>query len=1128
MDATTAWTWACRASRATACLAALACATAGWAQTTGTLVGTVTDGATGKPVAGALVIATSPALQGEQAAVTDSKGHFVLTLLPPGRYRLAAQLQGYLPAERGDLVLRVDYTLRVNLAVTPEAVEHEPQVVRSRVTPVVNIGNAEAGGVISREFLATIPTTRDYEGTVIVTPTALRDGGGISLGGATSPENNYMLDGLRVGDPSYNYLGTNLLTNFIDQIDVKTSGFLPEYGYSSGGIVNTVIKSGGNEFHGSIWGNITPGIFSPPGEVLGANGMAVASYASPYKGGYQSDFGLEVGGPVLKDRLWFYAGLAAQLDETVRTGFYRTRVATQEDPGVSQFDPYGMFVMQQLPGTEKVYGESFRRIYAVAKLTWLVNENHNLFLSFNTQPTWNDGNAGLAGSPSAMTGSGYYNTTNLVLGYGGKLLDKHLLLEANIGLYDSPFIPQMQVVDGVDRATTPRIYWRTVQPLQNFNPVVADLCPYASRQTGIGAAPGCYVQGYPTGGGGGYEESTTRRLAGTASATVLFDLAGPHMLKGGVQVDYAEYSGTRGLTGGSYWDAWGRFLGPGVPGTGGSFNAFQMTSYGRPDPALVIPGTDPAASSNWCTSIVEGRCVNAGGKDPTQWATASVLTHNWSNGFYLQDTWTIANVLTLGFGVRLDTQVMTNASPDNPPWTPQLDIQNSWAPRVQAIWDFTGQGRGKIQANWGRYYESVPLTMAFNSLATVPNVSGSYQLSTCSADMIPGPASAGNPAVSCPNVYGLPVGSGPGPNTVALGPSPLTGAGFKVYSPYFTPMAPDLEGQYTDQFGGGVQYELLQDLSVGVDYIGRRQGNVIEDMSSNEASTYFIANPTVSRPWTATDGPYAGQTFNPQHAASMSLNGTAFTSAFQSPVRSYDAVTLSVNKLFSKRWLAQASYTWSSLRGNYSGLIRTDSGQFFPNQLTEYDLVSMMGNRTGPLGGNRTNQVKAAASYLLTLSEEVSLTPGFQLYAVSGKPMNVWGAHPLYGTSDGFLLPRGSAGDLPWVVQLDLSGKLSWAISGPYTLTFTLSVFNVLNAQAATGVDQRYTFDFITPMQGAQCGAKNSITQKDPLTAIVANCPDLAYARTVDGLRVTPNLNYGRPTAFQDAVSARFGVALSF
>ena len=403
MNANPTWAWmrACRNGRLLACMALLAGAGAARAQTTGTLVGTVTDAATAKPVAGALVIATSPSLQGEQTAVTDARGHFTFTLLPPGRYKLVAQVMGYLPAERTGLVLQVDYTLRANLALTPEAVQLEPQVVRNGVAPAVNVGNAEEGTVITRDFLATVPTTRDYEGTVIITPTAVRDVGGISLGGATSPENNYMLDGLRVGDPSANYLGSNLLTNFIDQIDVKTGGFLPEYGYSSGGIVNTVIKSGSNEFHGSIWGNLTPGLFTPPSEVVGRNGEAVASYASPYKGSYQSDFGLEVGGP---DR----EGPALVLRRARGAARLQRPYRLLPEPRGERCGPqrlevrsHGMFVMQDIPGTEFVYGSGLSRIYGVAKLSWLVNENHNLFVSFNTQPTREGGTARVNATPAA-------------------------------------------------------------------------------------------------------------------------------------------------------------------------------------------------------------------------------------------------------------------------------------------------------------------------------------------------------------------------------------------------------------------------------------------------------------------------------------------------------------------------------------------------------------------------------------------------------------------------------------------------------------------------------------------------------------------------------------------------------
>ena len=439
------WRW----WRPLACLLLLGHARPARAQLTGTIVGAVSDAATGKPLAGVVVVATSPALQSEQTASTDSRGRFTLPLLPPGRFRIVALLAGYLPAERGDLVLRVDYTLRANLTSTPEAVEVEPQVIRSGVAPAVNVGTAEEGVVISREYLASVPTTREYLGTVIVTPTALPERYGFSLGGGTAVENNFILDGLRVTDPGYGILGSNLLSNFVDQVDVKVGGLLPEYGYTSAGVVNTVLKSGSNEFHGSIWGNLTPGLFSPPGEVVGRNGEAVATYSSPYKGSYDADFGLEVGGPIVKDRLWFYAGLASRLIYAARTGFYRSRVPSSTDPDVAAVDGNGLFVMQGIPGTEYGFGNAKSTIYAVGKLTWLVGEDHNLFLSMNAQPTKDSRFFDPNGTPSSQYGIMSYDSTNVVLGYGGKFLEKHLLVEANLGWFESPFHPRAPDIDGV-------------------------------------------------------------------------------------------------------------------------------------------------------------------------------------------------------------------------------------------------------------------------------------------------------------------------------------------------------------------------------------------------------------------------------------------------------------------------------------------------------------------------------------------------------------------------------------------------------------------------------------------------------------------------------------------------------
>ena len=182
---------------------ALLLASSASAQTTGTIIGVVTDASTGKPVVGALILARSSGLQGEQTAVTDEKGAYRLPQLPPGQYTLAVQLGGYRPAERSDITLRIDKTIRANLAVVPEAVQLQEQQVRTGVAPVINVGSAESGSVLTKEFVANIPVGRSFEGASVAVPTAKADTFGVGFAGAQSPENNYILDGLSVTDPRY-------------------------------------------------------------------------------------------------------------------------------------------------------------------------------------------------------------------------------------------------------------------------------------------------------------------------------------------------------------------------------------------------------------------------------------------------------------------------------------------------------------------------------------------------------------------------------------------------------------------------------------------------------------------------------------------------------------------------------------------------------------------------------------------------------------------------------------------------------------------------------------------------------------------------------------------------------------
>jgi hypothetical protein len=562
----------------------------------------------------------------------------------------------------------------------------------------------------------------------------------------------------------------------------------------------------------------------------------------------------------------------------------------------------------------------------------------------------------------------------------------------------------------------------------------------------------------------------------------------------------------------------------------------MIRGYGRGDPATIQYASDGSPYyTAWCAQVdAAGNCVNRNGQDPNNPARLLSETRNTANAFYLQDSWTIANVLTLNFGVRWDTQKLTDENP-NISNRSEISISDMWAPRVQAIWDFTGTGRGKIQGNWGRYYESIPMRIAQRAFGSEVSIQGGRVFDTCNSSMSPAKTGAsdpsGNPNLGCPDIYGV----------NAVGPDVYFGVDGFVESASVSPVAPDMKGQYTDQFGGGVQYEVLQDLSLGVEYMGRRIGPIIEDMSSNDGGSYFIGNPGVSKPYSGS-GPYAGVTFNPQTVVAQNYTfGTYYAAPMPKPERSYDSVSFMVNKAFSKKWLAQASYTWSSLRGNYNGLYRAEDAQTDPNLTAEFDLVSLFGNKNGPLDGNREHQIKAAGSYTQELSPGTFLILGGVFNARSGVPVNALSAHPLYGDTEGYLLPRGLPGNLPWLFNLDLSAKVRWDISGPYTLQFSVDIFNVLNTQEVSYVENRYTlgadFGYTNPMQNAQCSSKDAISQKNPLQALQAACPDLLYALTVDGAQLPVNQNWGQPQAslgganvpaYQVPIAVRLGVQLSF
>lgn len=1104
-----------------------------FAQTTGTIIGVVTDASTGKPVAGAVIVARSPNLQGEQTAVTDANGNYRITLLPPGAYSLAVQLEGFKPAERSDITMRADKTIRANIAVVPEAVQMEEQVVRTGAAPVVNIGAAESGAVVSREFMANIPVGRSVENVATVVPTAQADTYGVSFAGAQSPENSYIVDGLNVTDPVYGTFAGNpnsqtltptLQNNFVQEIDVKTGGFQPEYGRTTGGVLNVVTRSGSNEYHGSVFTDFTPRmLIDPTGKIAGTNGEAIGWRRKPNEGAYDLDFGFEVGGPIMKDKLWFYAGVAPIVTRTYTERFLQlNRLAA--DPDTGEMVPVvnessGLIEQDIVPGTEKVYRSGRTTYQYVGKLTYLLDENNNLTLSAVGMPT-SATSISMAGGPSRRTFDESGNTFDGSLRYAGKFLEKRLIVEAQAGWHYNSSAPKDKTQAGVDQLNTPTLQFRFRTPVTNFEQL--DECANDGNQNAR-----CGVNLYNIGGLGYLSDATSNRLATRVSASYLSEFLGSHNTKVGVDFERSTFAQDKRYAGGYYYATTGN----GIIYTRRGYGYVNTPDVPPDDPNYGLIPTSRGTITG--TSTVPGNVVFATRVQNTAGTNSTAV--------FAQDSWQLPQNVTLNYGIRWEGQSLNNISN---PSSNGFTINNSWAPRVQAIWDFTGSGRGKVAGSWGRFFYAMPLDLGDRTFGAERSLL--YYMPTSTVGGAPGCAIPGNATrggMSSPTDQSL-----VSYDTRQLSPSAcgVTNWGgnyaqggadlrnrnflFGTSGTAASPVSPDISQAYVDQFGGQIEYEVLSDLSVGLEYAGRRQGDIIEDMSPNDGLGYYIGNPTKGGEFTGSDG----VVYNPSApTATDTATGRVMVIPFPKPERSYDGVTLSVRKNFSRGWQASASYTYSVLRGNYAGPYRPEDDQLDPGITSQYDIPSIMTNQKGYLYGDRPHQIKLFGSYTWAASPRFSLTGGAAYTGQSGNPVSALaGYNDSYDVSQTFVVPRGMGGRSPWTNKVDLRGAVEYVIKAPYALKFTVDVFNVFNSEDAVIMDQDYTFDMTQPISGAKCSNKSSVGKANPVQALQSACPDLKYLKTIDGRNVTVNPNWGRPApgtaSFMMPLSLRLGLSLSF
>jgi outer membrane receptor protein involved in Fe transport len=386
-------------------------------RTTGGISGTVVDSG-GGALPGVTVSISGANIVGTETAVTNDQGFFRFTNLPPGDYDVSYKMGGFRTLTRKGVRISVGSIIEDHVALEISQLQESVDVVAEAV--VVDTTSNEVSSNYDREWVDNAPLRRSsFFDLVASAPGSLQGGDSNNTSrtmvfGSSYDENSFQVDGVEVTDNYFNEALAEPNTDAIEEIEILSLGAPAEYGNLTGAVYNIVTRQGTNEFHGDVGfylqtdgltGNNSEGIENPDGTFVDA--CPDGETRCPWTRDKYTDLSLQLGGPIVKDKLWFFASYANQRDS-----YWDVGVDASNELTAGRFN------------TDRYFG----------KLNWQISDKHKLQATFHLDHKEDDG--GIAANEAPETAEKRTATTPTPgLGYTGILSDRTVVELRYSGFY---------------------------------------------------------------------------------------------------------------------------------------------------------------------------------------------------------------------------------------------------------------------------------------------------------------------------------------------------------------------------------------------------------------------------------------------------------------------------------------------------------------------------------------------------------------------------------------------------------------------------------------------------------------------------------------------------------------------